>query len=259
MSNKKTKKETIVALFKICQARNNFEFDNELVKKICLTSGFKNPFDVTKLDNTDKFPPILKKNDYAILHLGKGRHKFIKGIQNCFHKFESVDKKEKWEYRPSLLNEFDTSESNILSLVFNQRIAHKFLYGDITTNPKIYGARRTKSDFNCYAGKENIVADKLQMEIDLTAEFNGTVTVFEGKNGFPADFAIYQIYYPFLYYYNLKQRNKLSIKEINCCYLLRQQKNDKSTIRIYQYDFANPKNMASIRHIKSAEYDLVKG
>ncbi|MCW3134124.1 MAG: hypothetical protein N2V78_07355 [Methanophagales archaeon] len=42
------------------------------------------------------------------------------------------------------LNEFDTSESNILSVASNQRIIHDFLYEDIVASPKVYSARRTK-------------------------------------------------------------------------------------------------------------------
>ena len=191
--------------------------------------GFGNPFDVTKLDNTSKFPQVMLDNDYFIVHLGKGKHKFVKGINKGFHRFEPIAPENiyTWKYRKSILNEFDTSESNILSVGFN-------------------------------LGDEKIQASGLQMEIDLTTEYNGVVTVFEGKNNFPENFAVYQLYFPFLYYHKLKTENKLAINDINCCYLLRKKEGEQSVIRIYQYTFENPDDMASIRLIKNAQYNLIK-
>lgn len=40
-------------------------FDNNLVKAISGAS-FKNQFDVTKLDNAGKLPPLLKEMDYIL-------------------------------------------------------------------------------------------------------------------------------------------------------------------------------------------------
>jgi len=142
-----------------------------------------------------------------------------------------------------------------LSVGFNQRIIHDFLYDDIVASPKMYGARRTKTTLNYSIGKEKITASNLQMEIDLTTENNGIVTVFEGKNNFLENFAVYQLYFPFLYYYNLKKENKL---EINCCYLLRKRDDEKSVIKIYKYTFEDPVDMTSIKLIKNARYNLIK-
>ncbi len=119
----------------------------------------------------------------------------------------------------------------------------------------MYGARRTKTTLNYSIGKEKITASNLQMEIDLTTENNGIVTVFEGKNNFLENFAVYQLYFPFLYYYNLKKENKL---EINCCYLLRKRDDEKSVIKIYKYTFEDPVDMTSIKLIKNARYNLIK-
>ena len=148
-------------LFQHCVAKNNFVFDNDLVKSLCKKHKFGNPFDVTKLDNTSKFPKILLENDYFLVHLGQGRHQFVKGIKYGFHEFEEIDQIVDWEYRKSLLNEFDTSESNILSLGSNQRIIHDFLYQDIVANPKVYGSRRTKSTIDYYVNKEHIQTKNL--------------------------------------------------------------------------------------------------
>lgn len=62
-----TKQELIEELFRICKTRNDYVFDNELVKQLSKKYDFGNPFDVTKLDNTAKFPQLLfnkGKNSY---------------------------------------------------------------------------------------------------------------------------------------------------------------------------------------------------
>ncbi len=103
-----TKHDVITDIFKLCKKRKKFVFDNKLVKEICKKCGFGNPFDVTKLDNTSKFPQILLNEDCFILHLGGGQHKFVKGIDNGFHTFEKINNKNNydWKYRKSILNEF---------------------------------------------------------------------------------------------------------------------------------------------------------
>ncbi len=229
-----------------------------MVKDYCRKHGFGNPFDVTKLDNTSKFPSILIENDYFLLHLGQGKHQFVKGIKNGFHHFEIITNIVDWQYRSSILNEFDTSESNILSVRFNQRIIHDFLYEDIVANPKIYNARRTKSKLDYYVKDELIQTKNLQMEIDLTMELNGRVTLFEGKNDFPKDFAVYQLFHPFLYYKKLKTEKQLNITEITCCYLLRKREVKSSIVRIYLYTFDNIKDMTSIKLLQAKQYNLIQ-
>lgn len=254
------KQDVVAEIFKLCKKKRGFVFDNNLVKKVCKKHGFGNPFDVTKLDDTTKFPKILLREDFFILHLGEGRHKFVKGIDKGFHRFEKVDKKNTidWKYRKSILNEFDTSESNILSVAGNQKIINDFLYEDIVASPKIYNARRTKTNLTYRVGKEKIKANNLQMEIDLTMELNSVVTVFEGKNNFPENFAIYQLFHPFKYYSALKKKNKLNVKMVTCCYILRKKDQGKTILRLYNYTFEDGNDMASIKLLKDAQYNLIK-
>ncbi len=68
-----SKKDVITEIFKICKKKNNFIFDNNLVKTISKKYNFGNPFDVTKLDNINKLPDILIKNNYALIHFGNGK------------------------------------------------------------------------------------------------------------------------------------------------------------------------------------------
>lgn len=261
MSAKVSKKCAVVTeLFQVCKKRGSFEFDNDLVEEVSQKHGFKNKFDATKIDNSSLLPKPVLDEDYFILHLGKGKHCFARGIHNWYHSFEPIAPNERveWKYRQSILNDFDTSESNILSVASNQRIIHEFLYNDIVANPKVYNARRTKANLSYTAGDFDVQATKVQIEIDLTMENQGVVTVIEGKNGFPADFAIYQLFHPYLYFRAIKENNQLPIQEITCCYILRKRTKQSSVLRLYNYTFDDPHQISSIRLLKKAEYNLIK-
>lgn len=249
------KHEVLHGLYDWCVAHGAMTFSNEVVKDAAKTCGFGNPFDATKLDNTDKLPQFMKDNDVCILHFGGGNHRFIKGIHILYHSFEPIQERVVWKYRKSLLNEYNDSESNILSVANNQRILHDFLFGEdlefdnlpTDKRPKTYFPHRTKSALEYNFGGERIVAENQQIEIDLTIEYNGTICVFEAKNGDPDDFNIYQLYNPFLYYYKAFPDNK-----IVCAYLVR----DEDSIKLYLYTFKEPLQLGSIQFIKSREYIL---
>lgn len=256
---KSNKKHLVLeSLLRYCKEQNNFNFHNDLVKEFGKKHGFGNPFDATKLDSSDKLPQIFKDENICLLHLGGGYHQFITGIDKLYHKFESMQTSIQWEYKKSLLNEYNDSESNILSVANNQRILHHFLFGedlefknlDISHRPKTYFPHRTKTTLNYFFDTQKIEAKNQQIEIDLTLEFNGTIGIFETKNGEPKDFNIYQIYHPFLYYYN----SRLSFKEIICVYLVR----NKDSLKLWAYTFKKPLYLDSIKFLKSCEYVLVR-
>lgn len=127
-----------------------------------------------------------------------------------------------WRYRSSLLNDLEAGEASTLSLAFNQRILHDFLYEDITAAPRIYIPGRTRADLSYWVGNTQLNLTSQQMEIDLTIECNGVVTVVEAKNSFRKDFSIYQIFHPIKYYSQKLQEVELQPQEINACYVLRQ-------------------------------------
>ncbi|NQS99063.1 MAG: hypothetical protein HQ591_11460 [candidate division Zixibacteria bacterium] len=254
-----SKKSLVIEeLFQICKRKGDMSFDNSIVKEICLKHNFKNPFDLTKIDCTKGLPDMLKDEDYFIIHLGEGNHRFVKGINIGFHNFEKIPENNiyEWKYRKSILNEYDTSESNILAVVSNQRIIHDYLYEDIVASPKVYFPHRTKTNMDYYIGSIRINAEKVQMEIDLTMEYFSNVTIFEAKNGIPLDFAVYQLFNPNYYYNRIKRKGELNIREISCCYILREKRNNISMIRIYLYKFEDPNQMKSIKLINCAQYNL---
>ena len=263
------KAKVIEELYRSCKQKKDFIFHNDKVKELCVKFGFGNPFDVTKIDNKAKLPELLLKNDMAILHLGSGYHKFVQGINKVYHNFELVQKTINWKYKKSILNQFNSSESNILSVANNQRILHHFLFGedtefediDIDKRPKTYFPHRTKTSFEYYFGKEaKLELKNIQIEIDLTIEFRGTIGVFEGKNGVPDSFSVYQLYHPFLYYYNANQGPTLGgkIQQVFGVYVVRQKTETGDLLTLWSYTFSEPLDMTSIKFVKSVAYKLIQ-
>ncbi|MDE2688728.1 MAG: hypothetical protein OXI16_14715 [Chloroflexota bacterium] len=249
------KKQVLTRLYSLCKSRQDFVFTNDEVKAVCGEIDFKNPFDATKIDTSTGLPDALLEDDAFVVHLGRGAHQFVFGIENGYHRFEPVpdNRRFQWNYRRSMLNNINTSESNILSVGYNQRIIHDFLYEDIAASPKVYGSNRTHIPVDYYIGGDEIRISRVQVEIDYTVEHLGEITIFEAKNGEPDDFNVFQLFNPFRYY--LRATENLSVTGIQCCYLVRPE-SDK--LRLYLYGFADPKNPGSIELIRNAEYMLVE-
>jgi len=56
-------------------------FDNDLVKAVT-GKTFSNQFDATKFDRSEVLPQVLRDEDYFVVHLGQGKHQFVKGIKS---------------------------------------------------------------------------------------------------------------------------------------------------------------------------------
>lgn len=247
------KKQVLERVYKVCQASGIFVFNNDLVREICAQVDLKNHFDVTKIDSSAALPEALRRDDVFVVHLG-GSHQFVRGVAAGYHRFEPIPDyaKFQWHYRPSILNNINTSESNILSVGYNQRIIHEFLYEDITASPKVYGSNRTKIPLDYRLGEDRISASSVQVEIDMTMEREGAITVFEAKNGRPPDFNVFQLFNPYRYY--LRETQGAQGVSIDCCYLLR----SASRLRLYLYRFQDPRDPGSIQLVRNAEYELVE-
>ena len=238
----------------MCKSRQDFVFNNDEVKTACARVGFGNPFDATKIDSSAGLPDALIEDDAFVVHLGRGVHRFVFGIENGYHRFEPIPDSDRisWTYRPSILNNINTSESNTLSIGYNQLIMHDFLYEDRTAAPKIYISNRTQMPLHYFVGDDEVNAVRVQIEIDLTLEHLGRVSVFEAKNGNPNDFNVSQLFNPFRYY--LQTVDELDESSIDCCYLLRA----RNRLRLYLYRFTNPQSPGSITLMRNAEYTLVE-
>lgn len=254
------KQEALAKIFRHCQRRGDFVFDNDLVRKICEEVGFKNHFDVTKVDKSTLYPDVMQQGQgHFIIHLGGGRHQIVPNASFGYHQLEAIDETEcvPWGYRPSLLNEFDTSESNILSVALNQRTLHHFLYDNIDVDPRLYLPRRTKISGQYTIDSRPITVTNLQMEFDAILELDNVITIIEGKNRFSNDFAVYQLFHPYLYFDDLQRSGTLDIKGIQCCYFQRRKRPSGSILRLHLYRF-HERELSSIELLRKREYRLQK-
>ena len=103
-------------------------------------------------------------------------------------------------------------------------------------------------------GVDEINAGRAQVEIDFTTEHLGTVTVFEAKNGEPADFNVFQLFNPFRYYSMVRDTREIPMDAVDACHLLRH----RDRLRLYLYTFADPHDPGSIQLLRNAEYALVE-
>jgi len=101
-----TKKEIIEYIFKECEKNGNYVFNNNYVKNVLQKlNSSTNPYDITKLDSKDKYPEYVKNKNFALIHLGSGKHKFIKVLDKLYPKFDTIKKEEviNFLYRPRML------------------------------------------------------------------------------------------------------------------------------------------------------------
>jgi len=56
----------------------------------------------------------------------------------------------------------------------------------------------------------------------------------------------------------LKQKNRLDIRKLTACYLIRQKNKENSIVRLYNYIFENPLDITSIKLLGKKEYRLKK-
>ena len=97
-----------------------------------------------------------------------------------------------------------------------------------------------------------VESSRVQIEIDLTMEYQNMITVFEAKNNYSENFYIFQLFNPYKYY--LEQLDPDQISSLTCCYLVQ----EHNKIRFYLYKFNNPDDVASIYFLRNAEYQLVE-
>ena len=114
-------------------SKASYIFDNDLVKRLSIPIGFRNHNDATHIDSKAVNSPRMIEEGLSVVHLGAtytngkrdiARHAFVR--TDVFHEFEAIEKISTVKYSPGPLDELNTSESNILSLVYNHCIIHRF-------------------------------------------------------------------------------------------------------------------------------------
>ena len=239
-----------------------YSFHNSQVEKLCQKHGFSNKYDLTKIDSSKVLPENMIQDDVFIIHLGKGEHRFVKGIKMGYHKLEPPSNTIKIPYLPHHLDSLDEGESGLLSLVYNQGIVQHFVTGDRMENVRIHLPGRTRktgdNSFKYWVGPTEVEVRGLQIEMDFIIEKQDQVAFAEAKRGEKwRDFSVSQIYLPFRKLLKMKDRLRDEF-DVVCMFVHMQKKvSGNATVFIHQYNFEQPERIDSIRLLKSSEYILV--
>ncbi len=235
---------------------NVLEFDNNKVKEVTGTL-FRNQFDATKFDSYKALPNLLKENGFFIVHLGKGRHAFVKG--EGFHKFEKIKEIIDWDLSTkSYIDKISQSEAQSASTAFNDQIVHDFIFGDIKKDVLVHTARRARVSYNFNINKTSLRADTLQIEIDGLFESKDTIATVEVKNVEHEDFEIRQLFSAMKYFEMLKEKKEIPENvKIRHLFMIRIRKKDKNYFKVYEYKFTDKEDPNSIKFVKCKRYNTV--
>jgi len=236
-----------------------FIFDNEVVTKACV-GRYRNPHTLTKLDRLGEVPTALSDDDVFIVHLGEGRHRFVRGLKAGFHKFEELKQPpEERQYTPTTLDELGGGEADMLSRVYNHGVIQLFLYGDDTERTRIRLPGRTSdardNSFSYLVGDQSVDVSQLQVEMDFIVQHDNDIVFAEAKSGaLPETFAVAQLFMPFLKLRKLRDRLHQSF-EIRPVFITQYwkeyhpasgPKKKYEHIRFHEYRFDIPNKMDSL-------------
>jgi hypothetical protein len=258
--DEKSKKRLVIAnifnsLYPKNPEQNVYIFDNNMVKRESLKVGFSNQFDAVKYDSKDLLPPILREKDYFIIHLGKGKHAFVKG--EGYHTFEPIKKTVDWSCKNSIFNKIGKSEASTVSDVFNTKIIHDFVFGDVKKELFVHTARRSKTSFDLEFNGDTLHADKLQIEIDGFYETDDSIICVEAKNVEHDDFEIRQVHSTMIYFDNFQKAGIIPKDyKIYFLFIVRVINKEEDSFRLYEYKFDDVKKLNSIRLVKNKQYNV---
>ena len=194
---------------------------------------------------------------YCVLHLGRGRHAFVRALDKMYHALQAPSETKDWKYTPSPLNGIETSEAWQFSFVFNHRLAHDFLWDMQSKNPFLYTQKRTKMTIDFRIGSLELRARGLMVEIDGTICLPTELALFEFKNGIRSDFNVVQLFFPNAYMRYLQTHGRLDKRlNIRLVYAVRALR--RRAIDFHEFAFSNHLDMGTIKLVKSRRYNLIE-
>lgn len=207
---------------------------------------------MTKFDNSEVIPKILKDNYLSILPVSSNTYMISEF--NAYKKFDKVDNEinriEFPQYIESLNYENITSEAVALNCAYITNILKDFLNeeelvptvsGKMGSGVFNFDIKKINSD-----EKINITVENSRMEIDGGYEGINSLALVEAKNVVSEDFLIRQLYYPYRLWKSKIQKN---VRPIFVVY-----SNDIFTI--YEYKFNDVNEYSSIELVKSKRYSI---
>ncbi|MDR3291382.1 MAG: hypothetical protein LBT10_04445 [Methanobrevibacter sp.] len=213
---------------------------------------YREPILMTKFDQSDSKPNIFKENALSLLPITRGDYIISDFISH--HETESFS-----SYKaisngfPNYIKSIDIrdiySESVALNTASIIGIIQDFI--DDEEMVSTINGRKSSKEFDFYVTKKNgekldISVSNSQMEIDGAYEGHDYLSLFEAKIGYPEDFLIRQLYYPFRAFNNIIEKE---IKNIFLFY-----SNDHFSL--YEYSFKDNNSYNSIKLEKHSHYLL---
>lgn len=251
------KRTSIDILFNKLHEKNRkskvIEFTNKELKTVTQDTQFMNQFDATKFDSSDLLPGSLKKNGFFIIHLGKGKHAFVKG--DGYHKFEKITEIRNIKIKQGIVDEIGNSEAGAVSFIYNEGIIQDFLH---EKDLKVHTARRSKVSFSFRVNGSKLHADKQQIEIDgLFETKSGMIVTVEAKNMEHKDFEIRQLFSIKKYFDMLIQEERVPENtSLRLLFLVRIRDKERHLCRLYEYKFTDDEKMNSIKFVRAVEYKI---
>lgn len=251
------KRNSINILFDNLRKKNPkakvIEFTNKELKTVTQNTQFMNQFDATKFDSSDLLPERLKENGFFIVHLGKGKHAFVKG--EGYHKFEKITKIKNIVASKSVIDVIGSSEAGAVSFIYNEGIIHDFLG---VKDLKVHTARRSKVSFSFKVNGSKLHADKQQIEIDGIFETkDGMIVTVEAKNVEHVDFEIRQLFSIKKYFDILMEKGVIPKNtNLRLLFLVRLTNKEQNLCRLYEYKFTDNEDINSIKFVQAVQYNV---
>ncbi len=251
------KRNSINILFdKLCKKNPKTKvivFTNKELKTVTQDTQFMNQFDATKFDSSDLLPERLKENGFFIVHLGKGKHAFVKG--EGYHKFEKITRIKNIFSSKSVIDIIGSSEAGAVSFIYNEGVVHDFLG---VKDLKVHTARRSKVSFSFKVNGSKLYADKQQIEIDGIFETKeGMIITVEAKNVEHEDFEIRQLFSIKKYFDMLTEKGIIPKNtNLRLLFLVRLRDKEQNLCRLYEYKFTDSEDINSIKFIQAAQYNI---
>ena len=207
---------------------------------------------MTKFDNSESIPKILKDNNLSILPISSNTYMIAQF--NTYKKFEKCDKEiERIDFPPyiqSLDSENVTSEALALNCAYITNMLKDFL-GEEGLVPTVSGKmgsgifsfeiKKIDSD-----EKIDVTVENSRMEIDGGYEGVNSLALVEAKNVISDDFLVRQLYYPYRLW---KSKIQKDVRPIFVVY-------SNGIFTIYEYKFNDINEYSSIELVKSKKYSI---
>lgn len=247
-------KKTLILreLFESCNINEDvLIFSNDKIKEISLKHKFKNPFDVTKIDNVDVLPDEMVNDGFKMILYDKYCSYIIR--RNGFYHFIETDNIQHVYIPPNpFLKTKCCSENSCV--MFLQKLLINFIEMDIKLNIGIFGRQRNVN-INVDVNDTILELTTNQIDIDMSYYFDFNdekyIIYCELKRTKNKSFNVNQLYHCMKYNEYVSKCN-----DENYIPILLMIKSYNNVIQISQFEFTEKNKPWSIVCLKSKTYQV---